>query len=45
MWYVRSMVNKKEFVKKLIEECRAEPEEEPAAIFMAGLPGAGKTEL
>ena len=29
----------------MIEECCAEPEEEPAAIFMAGLPGAGKTEL
>ncbi len=37
--------HKKEFVQELLLESRAEPEMEPAAIFMAGLPGAGKTEL
>ena len=39
------MVNKREFINKMIEECGAEPEAEPAAIFMAGLPGSGKTEI
>ncbi|MBQ6375466.1 zeta toxin family protein [Candidatus Saccharibacteria bacterium] len=39
------MVDKKQFVLKLVEVSRAEPEAEPAGIFMAGLPGAGKTEL
>lgn len=38
-------INKKQFVLDLIKESGAEPEEEPAAIFMAGLPGSGKTEI
>lgn len=32
-------------IKHLLEQSGAAPEAEPAAIFMAGLPGAGKTEL
>lgn len=39
------MANKREFVERLIAKSGAKPEESPAAIFMAGLPGAGKTEL
>lgn len=38
-------MTKREFVKQLVSKSGAEPEEDPAAIFMAGLPGAGKTEL
>lgn len=30
---------------KLITDSGVQPEAEPAAIFMAGLPGAGKTEF
>lgn len=38
-------MDKNEFVQKILKMSGAEPEEFPAAIFMAGLPGAGKTEL
>ena len=37
--------NKKDFVLKMIEESKVEPDVEPGAFFMAGLPGAGKTEI
>lgn len=37
--------HKKSFVLNLVTSCRALSEGEPAGIFMAGLPGAGKTEL
>ena len=39
------MINRREFIDKMIKECGAEPETEPAALFMAGLPGSGKTEI
>lgn len=38
-------MNKKELVKKILELSGAEPEDEPAGFFMAGLPGSGKTEI
>ena len=38
-------MNKQDFIKKMIEQSGARPEVEPAAIFMAGLPGSGKTEI
>ncbi|MBQ3306458.1 zeta toxin family protein [Candidatus Saccharibacteria bacterium] len=37
--------HRREFVKALVEASGAEPQNDPTAIFMAGLPGAGKTEL
>lgn len=37
--------HKKEFARRLIREFGAEKSSQPAAIFMAGLPGAGKTEF
>ena len=37
--------NKREFVERIVAETGVEPDAEPAGIFMAGLPGAGKTEL
>lgn len=37
--------HKKEFVRDLVEKSGVAPDSAPAAIFMAGLPGAGKTEL
>ena len=39
------MTNKREFIETMLRECGAAPEVEPAAIFMAGLPGSGKTEI
>lgn len=36
---------KKEIVEKIIENSGAKPTNHPSGIFMAGLPGAGKTEL
>lgn len=39
------MANKRDFIKQLIQDCGVEPEAEPAAFFMAGLPGSGKTEI
>ena len=38
-------MSKREFIEMMLRECGAEPEMEPAAIFMAGLPGSGKTEI
>jgi len=37
--------NKKAFVRKMIRESGAEKVVQPAELFMAGLPGAGKTEF
>lgn len=37
--------NKKEFANKMITRSGAPPKEHPAAFFMAGLPGSGKTEF
>ena len=37
--------HKKQFLEKLIADSGVEPQDNPSAIFMAGLPGAGKTEL
>lgn len=37
--------NKKAFANKMITSAGVEPHDEPAAFFMAGLPGAGKTEF
>lgn len=37
--------NKTTFVNKIITQSGALPHDEPAAFFMAGLPGAGKTEF
>ena len=37
--------NKRKFANRLITESRARAGDEPAAFFMAGLPGAGKTEF
>ena len=39
------MFDKRKLIKALITESSALPEAEPAAIFMAGLPGSGKTEI
>ena len=39
------MVNKREFIRAMIETSNTHPEDEPAAFFMAGLPGSGKTEI
>ena len=39
------MIHKSELLKALLQESGAEPESEPAAFFMAGLPGSGKTEI
>jgi len=36
--------NKKEIAKRLTDKSRFLPEEEPVSVFMAGSPGAGKTE-
>ena len=38
-------MNKREIIAELLEKSGAEPEAEPAAFFMAGLPGSGKTEI
>ena len=38
-------MNKRKFVMRMIEDAGAVPEVEPAAFFMAGLPGSGKTEI
>lgn len=38
-------ITKKEFVDRFIKEFGAKPAASPSAIFMAGLPGAGKTEF
>lgn len=37
--------NKKEFILDMVEKAGVEPDVEPGAFFMAGLPGAGKTEI
>ena len=37
--------HKKQFIEKLIADSGVAPQDNPSAIFMAGLPGAGKTEL
>lgn len=37
--------HQKEIVDRIISDANLEPSERPIAIFMAGLPGAGKTEL
>ncbi|MBR3252867.1 zeta toxin family protein [Candidatus Saccharibacteria bacterium] len=37
--------NKKSFVLNMVREAGVEPDAEPGAFFMAGLPGAGKTEI
>lgn len=37
--------NKKEFILDMVREAEVEPDSEPGAFFMAGLPGAGKTEI
>ncbi len=36
--------NKKAIAKRLTDKSRFMPEEEPVSVFMAGSPGAGKTE-
>ena len=36
--------NKKEIAKRLTDKARYLPEDEPVSVFMAGSPGAGKTE-
>lgn len=36
--------NKKDIAAKLTDTSRFTPEEEPVSVFMAGSPGAGKTE-
>jgi len=36
--------NKKEIAKRLTDKSRFLPEDEPVSVFMAGSPGAGKTE-
>ena len=36
--------NKKDIAKKLTDKSRFLPEDEPVSVFMAGSPGAGKTE-
>lgn len=36
--------NKKEIAKRLTDKTRYLPEDEPVSVFMAGSPGAGKTE-
>ena len=38
-------LDKKQFVREMLDAAGVAPEDEPAGIFMAGLPGAGKTEL
>ena len=38
-------MNKRKVINLILEKSGAEPEAEPAAIFMAGLPGSGKTEI
>lgn len=38
-------MNKREVINLMLEKSGAEPEAEPAALFMAGLPGSGKTEI
>lgn len=47
MWYGDDMVelDKKHFIFRMVETAGVTTEDEPAGIFMAGLPGAGKTEL
>ena len=37
--------HQKEIIDRIILDANLSPESEPMAIFMAGLPGAGKTEL
>lgn len=37
--------NKRAFANKVVTDAGVEPHDEPAAFFMAGLPGAGKTEF
>lgn len=37
--------NKKDFIVHMIREAGVSPDSEPGAFFMAGLPGAGKTEI
>lgn len=37
--------NKKSLVQKIINKFSTEPQEQPYAVFIAGIPGAGKTEL
>ncbi len=39
-----SRKNKKDIAKKLTDKSRFLPEDEPVSVFMAGSPGAGKTE-
>ena len=36
--------NKKSIAQRLTDPSRYPPEEEPVSVFMAGSPGAGKTE-
>ena len=38
-------IHKKELTSKILADANLTPSEHPIAIFMAGLPGAGKTEL
>ena len=39
-----SRKNKKDIAKRLTDKSRFLPEDEPVSVFMAGSPGAGKTE-
>lgn len=45
VWYGLDMLNKSDFIKMMLAESGAVSEEEPAGLFMAGLPGSGKTEI
>ena len=38
-------IPKKEFVEEFIQKSGAKSAVSPSAVFMAGLPGAGKTEF
>lgn len=38
-------LHKREFIERLISDAGAEEQDKPSAFFMAGLPGAGKTEF
>ncbi|MBQ6127600.1 zeta toxin family protein [Candidatus Saccharibacteria bacterium] len=38
-------IHKKEIIERIISDADLTPSKKPIAIFMAGLPGAGKTEL
>ena len=38
-------ISKRVFIENFIAESGAKPNPKPTAVFMAGLPGAGKTEF